>query len=136
VDLLLEVFDADVAAVGNARGAVEEQLVAAGMEEFVDAARLVVDELVWNVVIHAGTKAVVRVATQERGGVTIDVADWGPGEPTLREPGPEDLTGRGLMIVNELSDAWGWYPTDGGKVTWAHLAPGVDVDRLGVVPGL
>jgi predicted carbohydrate-binding protein with CBM5 and CBM33 domain len=29
--------------------------------------------------------------------------------------------GRGMVLVNALSDRWGWWNVDGGKVVWFAL---------------
>jgi hypothetical protein len=40
-------------------------------------------------------------------------------------PGPDAENGRGLAIIDTLTDRnWGWWPTpkSGGKVVWAALS--------------
>lgn len=32
--------------------------------------------------------------------------------------GEEATSGRGLLLVEALADAWGWYPVEVGKVVW------------------
>ncbi|MCU1499949.1 MAG: Regulatory protein [Acidimicrobiales bacterium] len=119
--LLLATFPSDIMSVGNARHAVEEALTGANLEGFHDSARLVVDELVWNVVLHAGTAAVVRVRCDEAT-LLIEVGDGSRQPPVHRAAGPDDIAGRGLNIVDELADSWGWDEFDDGKVVWARLA--------------
>jgi hypothetical protein len=42
--------------------------------------------------------------------------------PVRRDPGPGELSGRGLMIVAAMSDAYGAVEGySGGKVVWARL---------------
>ena len=41
--------------------------------------------------------------------------------PFRRNPGPDTVTGRGLMLVDALTDRWGSAPTDDGKVVWFEL---------------
>ncbi|MGW1746456.1 ATP-binding protein [Streptomyces sp. NPDC002092] len=41
--------------------------------------------------------------------------------PELQKPGPEDLGGRGLFLVDALSESWGVRPRSTGKTVWAHL---------------
>jgi anti-sigma regulatory factor (Ser/Thr protein kinase) len=123
VDLLLQTFPADMAAVGQARHAVEHALESSGLSQFVDRARLVVDELVWNVVIHAETPAVVRV-TGDVEHVMVTVGDGAGGTPAVGHAAPEAVAGRGLVIVDGIADEWGWQPVDGGKVVWVRLDAG------------
>ncbi len=119
--LLLATYPSDIMSVGSARHAVEEALCEAHLDSFHEAARLVVDELVWNVVLHAHTSAVVRVRPDGRE-LVIEVGDGSREPPMLRQPGPDDIAGRGLAIVDEVSDSWGWDEVDDGKVVWARLA--------------
>jgi hypothetical protein len=50
--------------------------------------------------------------------------DNGPGEPRPADPRQDAETGRGLAIIDHLTDRnWGWWltPLSGGKVVWAVL---------------
>ncbi|MGY5130405.1 ATP-binding protein [Streptomyces nigrescens] len=42
--------------------------------------------------------------------------------PELQKPAPDDVSGRGLFLVDALSENWGVRPRDPGKTVWAHLA--------------
>jgi anti-sigma regulatory factor (Ser/Thr protein kinase) len=89
-----------------------------------ESARLVISELVTNSVLHSGMGAgqsiEVRVIVRP-GTIRIEVADAGPGfQPTVRLPGPASETGRGLFVVDHVSDRWGTIPNDGIRV-WAEL---------------
>jgi anti-sigma regulatory factor (Ser/Thr protein kinase) len=125
VSLFLATYEPDLMAVGSARHAVGTALEEAGFEALADDARQVVDELVWNVVLHAGTPAVVRVSA-DGAAVVIEVADGNHEEPRHVHAGPEELTGRGLAIVDGLAESWGWHPVDAGKVVWVRLVPEPD----------
>lgn len=46
--------------------------------------------------------------------LTVEVYDSGGGEPAIREPYGE--SGRGLLLVEALSDRWGVRDRDPGKV--------------------
>jgi hypothetical protein len=54
-------------------------------------------------------------------GLLIEVWDPDPALPAVQEPGPTSESGRGLLIVECLADAWGHHPADGGKVVWCEL---------------
>jgi hypothetical protein len=42
--------------------------------------------------------------------------------PVLRAPDRNEEAGRGLQMVDALSDVWGWSPVTGrGKAVWAIL---------------
>jgi len=46
----------------------------------------------------------------------------GEAAPVLKEPGCVEEAGRGLQMVDALSDVWGWSPMTGrGKAVWAIL---------------
>ncbi len=56
--------------------------------------------------------------------VLCAVADPSTLAPVTRRPGPLEESGRGLQLVESLSDQWGFCPApDGrGKVVWAAFA--------------
>ncbi len=68
-------------------------------------AEIVFGELVTNVVRHAPGPIEITVQSNERGMVTMDVCDSGPGfsiEPAL--PVPDCESGRGVYIVSQLCE--------------------------------
>jgi anti-sigma regulatory factor (Ser/Thr protein kinase) len=76
----------------------------------VEAVAVAISELATNCVRHAGTAFSVDVEkTSDR--LRVEVADHGSGTPTMRSPEPSELSGRGLLLVRELSDAWGVEPS-------------------------
>jgi anti-sigma regulatory factor (Ser/Thr protein kinase) len=87
-----------------------------------DDACLVANELVANVVDHAGTPCVLTV-TLDSGRLRIIVEDAEAGSlPTLR---PLDVTarrGRGLQMIAALSIACGVRVRTAGKAVWAQLS--------------
>ena len=89
-----------------------------------DMARLVVSELVTNIVRHSGmergAEIKVRVVHQSMT-VRIEVADKGSGfEPRVRAPTADSLGGRGLLVVDNVADRWGTVGNDGIRI-WAEL---------------
>jgi anti-sigma regulatory factor (Ser/Thr protein kinase) len=70
------------------------------------AAGLMVSELATNAVVHGASPFVIDVDRTESQ-VRIEVFDEGRGVPQLGAPSPSDPNGRGLRIVDRLSDNWG-----------------------------
>jgi anti-sigma regulatory factor (Ser/Thr protein kinase) len=114
-------------APGCARAWTREILWEWGAAELADAAELLASELVTNSVnACAGLDlAGIRlVLTLDKGELAILVRDSHPGVPLAVQPGAGDESGRGLLIVEQLSDRCGWYPLNGpepAKVTWAVI---------------
>lgn len=86
-----------------------------------DTALLVVSELVTNALVH--TEGQVRldlslVGHRLRIAVT-DSSPRGPLKPT--SVGWEATGGRGILLVEAVSHAWGTVPVSGGKQVWAEL---------------
>jgi anti-sigma regulatory factor (Ser/Thr protein kinase) len=116
-------FDPDGGAVPSARAFAREIAHAWGIESEDTAflIGLVVSELATNAVVHAHTPFTVALAT-ENGAVTVEVSDNDPRLPALRAPAPMALNGRGLVLIDQVSRAWGTRPVPGGgKVVWAEL---------------
>jgi hypothetical protein len=87
----------------------------------IDSARLVASEFVSNVLLHAGTEMEVSVARHGRR-VRLAVRDHSSTFPRQLPHDVERPYGRGLLLVEAFSRAWGTLPAaDGGKVTWAVL---------------
>jgi serine/threonine-protein kinase RsbW len=104
----------------KARAFVEGMLSTWGCREMIDDARVVVTELVSNVVRHAHTDVWVDVDLVEDR-IRIDVVDHADGDVALRSIDPTSaLGGRGLRLVDELSERWGVDRQPGGKRVWAE----------------
>ena len=82
---------------------------------------MVVDELVANAVLHAGTEIELRFALQDDR-LGIAVADRAPSKPNVTRPGEAAESGRGLLLVDALARSWHVLPRrGGGKVIRAVL---------------
>lgn len=118
-------FRIDKAAVPEARRHVEALLREWKLGHLIDAAALIVGELAANAVTHAqGIGDFFEVSVRRRDGVLVlEVADSYQWEmPELRKPGPEETTGRGLLLVDALAHSWGVRQRAGaGKTVWVHL---------------
>lgn len=112
-------FPARPSSVGAARRFCEQTLEGWGV--VCPDATTVISELVTNAVVHAGTSYVVELALIGRR-VRVGVTDGGEPEVRLRRPGREALGGRGLVLVQALSEGWGWAALSRGKKVWAEVA--------------
>ncbi|WP_307704680.1 ATP-binding protein [Streptomyces sp. V1I6] len=91
---------------------------------------LIVSELVGNAVRHALPPAAPRTDEypvwlglfRYSSHLVCAVTDPSPAPPRLGDPGPDASGGRGLFLVNSLSDSWSWrLPPPAGKTVWACL---------------
>lgn len=111
-------FDPANLSAREARQFVRRLLVDAGREDWLDATELAVSEVVTNVVLHAHTTfdLTVKVADDH---VRVEVRDRNPALPHQRSYAGEALTGRGLALVDQVTDAHGVIPLGPeGKVVW------------------
>jgi anti-sigma regulatory factor (Ser/Thr protein kinase) len=113
--------------VAEARRRLTSELAAAGIyDTAVCDAAIVVSELLSNAIRHAAPlpDAQVRVTwTLDHDAVRIAVSDAGDGPlPQVTEPAPGAPGGRGLGIVESLSDHWGVQREEGVTTVWAQLA--------------
>ncbi|MCX4524170.1 MULTISPECIES: SpoIIE family protein phosphatase [unclassified Streptomyces] len=115
-------------AVLHARRFTARTLRSWGVEEELDAALLVVSELVTNAIAHTqGEVGMDLTLSADR--LRIAVNDASPRSPV--KPvwvSWESTGGRGLLIVDATTTAWGSVPLSGGKQVWAEipLAPSGD----------
>ena len=112
-------FTPDAASVSGARRFVLSVLDVG--PELADPIRLAVSELATNAVLHARSPFRVRVA-HDAEGIRVAVFDESPATAAKKNYGPDAVTGRGLTIVEQLTDDWGVTPDDGGKWVWFELA--------------
>lgn len=108
-----------------ARDFVSLHLVEHRLPQLVDDVRLVVSELATNAVTHAKTPFVVTLSMS--GGVVLLVLqDESLTVPIRSERGVMDMSGRGLMIVESLSQEWGINTgLHGSKSVWASFPGGI-----------
>ena len=91
------------------------------LPDLAEPARVVLSELVGNVVRHAQTPMDVTL-TLRRPLLHIAVRDGCADGPRTGAAGPDDEGGRGLMVIREFAYRWGSLPMGDGKVVWAMLA--------------
>jgi anti-sigma regulatory factor (Ser/Thr protein kinase) len=117
-------FAAAPEASDGARRWAVSHLAAHGLAaEVKDDVALVLGELVANVVTHAGVPCFdVTVSVGEH--VTVVVTDDATTRPVLRRATADGESGRGIRIVQALSESWGSTSTVRGKAVWAHIGLG------------
>ncbi|MFE7621800.1 ATP-binding protein [Streptomyces sp. NPDC057496] len=121
VRLRRRVARADLAAVGEVRGALREFLRYRWPGEPAEVAELLLSELVTNALIHTGHGAVVT-ASVAPAKLRVEVRDFVSELPLSYVPDADDDThGRGLILVRSLADSWGVSTRALGKVVWFEL---------------
>ncbi|MGV9760324.1 SpoIIE family protein phosphatase [Streptomyces tricolor] len=111
-------------AVRHARRFTRRTLRAWGVSpDTLDAALLVVSELVTNALVHTGGQVRLDLSLVNHR-LRLAVADSSPRSPVKPTSiGWEATGGRGILLVEAVSAAWGTVPVSGGKQVWADLVP-------------
>jgi anti-sigma regulatory factor (Ser/Thr protein kinase) len=94
-----------------------------------EVTELLTNELVSNVVRHVGTGMRLR-AIRHPGAIRVEVDDPSTRRPTVRESGPNDDRGRGLLLVEGLSDRWGTDLRNDGKTVWFEIDVDTPTDEV------
>lgn len=118
------VISATPPSVAWARRWVVRQLEVLGAgDECLCIAELLASELITNAVRHVPVDGMVTIRVNpELTTVVVAVHDGSEELPSMGEPGPEDLCGRGLPLVDQLAAQWGAdLDADGGKTVWFRL---------------
>ena len=105
----------------RARRFARAQLADALPSDAVESVALLVTELVTNAVVHARTplRVVVEPASDS---VRIEVEDGSLREPVLRDRRVDEISGRGLQLVDVIADEWGVETTETGKRVWCVVS--------------
>ncbi|MFE5090850.1 SpoIIE family protein phosphatase [Streptomyces sp. NPDC056638] len=120
----LTIAQAEPARVAAARQQLRELLHDWTDPEQVDAAVLMISEMATNVLVHTdGDAVMVAQATGEHGErrLRVEVADGSDELPHKRRPGEMASSGRGLLLMEMLADAWGVDLRGAGKSIWFEL---------------
>jgi anti-sigma regulatory factor (Ser/Thr protein kinase) len=125
------------AAAADARRHVRATIQASGVPIDAYVAALLTSELVTNAIWHDANedKRIQLVITWAGDELCVEVHDTSPYEPVLADARPDSETGRGLMLVADLSTTWGFYRTDTGKAVYFMLAPETDLDKPTITTG-
>lgn len=121
----------DPYAARTAREFTSTALRAWRLDPLIDDTGVVVSELVTNAVRH-GIRGVVGTHRPQEvrvilccteNAVLCAVTDPSDQGPSLREPDYEAESGRGLQVIQGISQTWGWAPlASKGKAVWAAFA--------------
>ncbi len=123
-------FSPHDSSVSEARKFAVEALSAWGVRDRLDDVCLCLSEVAANALVHAspprfGFRARLTISGPM---VRLEVHDQGAGRPHRKHPSLDDTSGRGLLLVDELSDEWGVDDQPGnGKTVWLTFkitAPG------------
>ncbi|WP_285563708.1 ATP-binding protein [Streptomyces sp. RTGN2] len=117
-------FLAEPAEVAGLRRVVRQHLRLWGLSDVVDAAEICVGELAANVIRHVGEGTPVTLLV-EMNGTHLRVALRDPDTrvlPTLVHARPDDESGRGMALLDAVSERWGVILGAEWKLVWCDLA--------------
>ncbi len=115
------VIDIDPRAVATARRLVCSMECGRHCAATIGSAELIASELITNAIRH-GAPPVILEITCDGNTVQVQVSDTSPDLPTPRRAGDDDEDGRGLRIVDVLSDSHGVDVLENHKTIWARIA--------------
>lgn len=99
-----------------ARRVVEQALTAWSASQLLDAAQLVVSEMVTNAVNHAGGPATLELTVELHDDeLLLALADGSSIRPLARELVDDSPSGRGIHLIEAVADRWDVRDYHGGK---------------------
>ncbi|GGX93470.1 ATP-binding SpoIIE family protein phosphatase [Streptomyces minutiscleroticus] len=121
---MLTVAQAEPERIAGARRQLRELLHDWRSEDQVDSAVLLLSEMLTNVLVHTDGDALL--VAELTGGtdartMRVEVTDTSDDLPHRRRPGELASSGRGLVLMELLADAWGVDPRGEGKCIWFEL---------------
>jgi len=103
------------------------------LNDFAEPAALIISELVTNAIRHTPCHAIrLLVRRPSTALVRVGVVDRAPSRlPVFSPVAADDESGRGLLLIDELADRWGYDlrgsgPRPWGKEVWAEFLTGAD----------
>ena len=111
---------AEPSSAQQARRFVERALNSWKCLELVETTVLLANELVTNSLLHANTDIHVEV-TKLQTGVRVQVSDHDVAPVSPRRGTVHAEGGRGLALIEGISDHWGVERWDGGKTVWFEI---------------
>lgn len=123
IDSVVLRLSPDPMAVHGARSLLRQAAAMWQLSGCVDAAELVLSELLTNALRHATGPTEVVLRPRERG-MLVEVRDGDSTQPAPPGQAPPDSEGgRGMWIVDAASERWGVDPQPDGKTVWALVEP-------------
>jgi anti-sigma regulatory factor (Ser/Thr protein kinase) len=119
------VIDFSAADLASVRRHATRHAVAAGLEDRATDLALAASELATNSVLHAGGQGTLRLWQEDRG-LVIEVSDQGHLDDRLvgrRRPARGQFGGRGLWLVNQVSDLVQMRSAPSGTTVRIHVWP-------------
>jgi anti-sigma regulatory factor (Ser/Thr protein kinase) len=110
------------AAAAEARSQVRAAVDAWDVPADSSVAALLTSELVTNAIAHQPGETIMLVITCAGDQLRVDVHDTSWAVPVLVDAPADAEAGRGLVLVDSLSTAWGFYLTPAGKAVYFTLA--------------
>jgi anti-sigma regulatory factor (Ser/Thr protein kinase) len=109
--------------VGAARRFVRDVLMSRQVADpVVDTVELLTSEVVTNAIIHGRSGPLLAVLVTERA-IRVAVGDVSPELPVRRLGRLDDVSGRGVVIIDELATSWGVErERNGSKRVWFEVA--------------
>ncbi len=121
---LMTIAQAEPERIAEAREQMRQLLHDWTDRDQLDSAVLMVSEMVTNVLVHTDGDALlvaeVACAAKSRR-LRVEVSDTSDELPHKRHPGEMASSGRGLVLMEMLADAWGVDPRGEGKAIWFEL---------------
>lgn len=79
--------------------------------------------MITNALMHTDGGAIVtlRMLAGPERRLRVEVEDRSSALPRRREAGDAGVSGRGLLLVDMISDVWGVEPRGGGKCVWCEF---------------
>ncbi|MCM2389556.1 SpoIIE family protein phosphatase [Streptomyces albipurpureus] len=113
----------DPEALRSARHMVLSAVRAWGARGRADEIELAADELITNALMHTdgGAIVTVRVLLGPERRLRVEVEDRSSALPRRREAGMSGVSGRGLLLVDQLADVWGVEARGTGKCVWCEF---------------
>ena len=108
-----------------ARAAVTRCAEQLGLDGVTDDVLLLVSEMVTNAVRYAAPPVRLEISAGDED-VVVAVCDGSPQAPARREAGDEAEGGRGMLLVDLLTDDHGVRTDPPGKAVWARLRRSAD----------
>ncbi|WP_448320737.1 SpoIIE family protein phosphatase [Streptomyces sp. CO7] len=110
--------------IANARADLRQLMHDWAEQDHVDSAVLLTSEMLANVLMHTDADATLIAEITGTGALRrlrVEVTDSDDALPHKRDPGEMASSGRGLVLIEQLAQAWGVDPRGDGKTIWFEL---------------